>query len=93
MEKKSILKRLDKEKVVEIIKNIRNIPNANPVFCGKKKGYIENSFPEFIKEIEKYYEKYEIVDDITKVDDEALKIAICDLTGAEKNLYSHIKKV
>lgn len=83
---------LDKEKVVEIIKNIRNIPNANPVFCGKKKGYIENSFPEFIKEIEKYYEKYEIVDDITKVDDEALKIAICDLTGAEKNLYSHIKK-
>ena len=83
---------LDRERVVEIVESIRKIPSANPIFCGKKKGYIENSFPELIKEVEKYYERYEIVDDITKVDDEALKITICDLTGAEENSYPHVKK-
>lgn len=83
---------LDRENVLELTETIRKIPNANIIFCGKKKAYIENDFPEFLAEVEKYYAKYEIVEDITKVDDEALKITICDLTGAEENSYPYVKK-
>lgn len=83
---------LDRENILELTETIRKIPNANIIFCGKKKAYIENDFPKFLAEVEKYYAKYEIVKDITKVDDEALKITICDLTGAEKNSYPYVKK-
>lgn len=83
---------LDRENILELTETIRKIPNANIIFCGKKKAYIENTFPEFLAEVEKYYAKYEIVEDITKVDDEALKITICDLTGAEENSYPYVKK-
>lgn len=83
---------LDRENILELTETIRKIPNANIIFCGKKKAYIENAFPEFLAEVEKYYAKYEIVEDITKVDDEALKITICDLTGAEENSYPYVKK-
>ena len=62
------------------------------IFCGKKKAYIENDNPKFIEEVEKYYTRYEIVEDITKVDDEALKITLCDLTGAEENSFPYVKK-
>ncbi|MDP0488408.1 MAG: HAD family hydrolase [Fusobacterium sp. JB021] len=82
---------LPKEDAIKLIEVGRNIPTGHLIFCGKKKAYIENTDPEFITELEKYYKKYEIVEDITKVDDEALKITICDLTGAEKNTYPYYK--
>lgn len=83
---------LDKKDALELIEAGRKIPSANLIFCGKKKAYVESSLPEFIAEVEKYYTKYEIVPDITKVDDEALKVTICDLTGAEKNSYPYFEK-
>ena len=83
---------LKKEDALELIEASRKIPTAHVVFCGKKKAYVESNDPEFIKEIEKYYTRYEIVDDITKVDDEALKITICDLTGVEENSYPYVEK-
>lgn len=85
-------KPLAKEAVKDIINTVRNIPTANVVFCGKKKAYVENDSEEFINELKKYYTKYEIVDDVLKVDDEALKITICDITGAEKNTHPYLAK-
>lgn len=83
---------LDKKDAVELIEAARKIPTADVIFCGKKKAYIENNNPKFIEEVEKYYTRYEIVEDITKVDDEALKITLCDLTGAEENSFPYVKK-
>lgn len=83
---------LDKKDAIEIIKDFRKISSANIIFCGKKKAYIEKNIPEFVKEVDKYYTKCELVDDLTKVDDEALKITLCDLNGVEKNSYSYAKK-
>ncbi|NME35400.1 MULTISPECIES: HAD family hydrolase [Fusobacterium] len=77
---------------IELIEVGRKIPTAHLVFCGKKKAYLENNDEDFIKEVEKYYEKYEIVEDLTKVDDIPLKVTICDLTGSEKNSYPYYKK-
>lgn len=83
---------LDKEKIVKLIEDLRKIPNVNIIFSGKKKAYIEKNVPEFIKEVEKYCARYELVEDLTNIDDEPLKITICDLTGAEENSYPYVEK-
>ena len=83
---------LDKKDAVELIEVARKIPTADIIFCGKKKAYLENNNSEFIAEVEKYFTRYEIVEDLTKVDDEALKITLCDLTGAEKNSFPYVEK-
>lgn len=70
----------------------RNIPDTYTILCGKKSAYIENDYPEFVANVRMYYDKYQMVDDLLKVeDDEFLKIAICDLAGSEKNSYNFFK--
>lgn len=80
-----ILNALDREVANDLIKLGRSIKDAYVILCGKKSAYIENRDERFIKETEKYYEEYKIVDDLTKVEDDILKIAICDFLGSEKN--------
>jgi Cof subfamily protein (haloacid dehalogenase superfamily) len=71
----------------------RNIPDTYIVLCGKKKAYIENSNPHFVSKVKLYYDRFELVDDLVKIeDDQFLKIAICDLAGAETNSYTHFGK-
>ena len=76
---------LDKNVAKELVKIGRNIENSNVILCGKKSAYIENNSDDFIKEVEKYYERYEIVKDINEIEDEILKVTICDFSGSEKN--------
>ena len=45
-----------------------------------------------MEEFKKYYTELQIVDDITKVEDDILKLAVCDFMGSEKNCYTHFKK-
>lgn len=76
---------IDKNCVHELIKDGRSIPQCEVVLCGKKSAYIEKSYHKFIKEVEKYYDKYTIVDDLTKVEDDILKVTICDFLESIKN--------
>jgi len=77
----------------EQIWEARIIPNAYTILCGKKSAYVENENPEFIENVKMYYDRYEVVDDLLKVeDDQFLKIAICDLAGAEGNSYTFFQQ-
>lgn len=76
---------LDKNVAIELIKIGRTIENAYVIVCGKKSAYIENSEERLVKETKKYYERYEIIDDLTKVEDDILKVTICDFSGSEVN--------
>ena len=76
---------LDRDIAIELIEIGRKIDNAYVVYCGKNSAYIESSDERIVRETEKYYERYEIVEDLTKVDDEVLKITICDFSGSEFN--------
>ncbi|MEG1808178.1 MAG: HAD hydrolase family protein, partial [Cetobacterium sp.] len=69
----------------------RKIDNAYVILCGKKSAYIESKDKRLIEETEKYYDRYEIVQDITKIQDEILKVTICDFSGAEENSYKYFK--
>lgn len=77
---------------MEQLKEVENIPGAYPILCGKKKAYVEDQIPEFIANVKLYYDRYEVVDTLQSIaDDEFLKIAVCDLAGAEGNSYHYFK--
>jgi Cof subfamily protein (haloacid dehalogenase superfamily) len=83
---------LQREIVDSLILTSRPIPNAYPIFCGKKKAYVENTEPAFWAQLTKYFERYEVVDNLLEVaDDECLKVSICDLDGSVANSYPHFK--
>ena len=89
--KEFLVNSLDKDLAFNLVDIGRKIDNAYVILCGKKSAYIESSDERLIEETEKYYERYEVVQDITKVDDEILKVTICDFSGSEENSYKYFK--
>ena len=83
---------IPKEEAVELINASRGIKETRVVLCGKKSAYIEPGNEKFMNEVNKYYTELKIVDDLTKVDDDILKLAVCDFIGSEENSYTHYKK-
>ncbi|MDN5304948.1 MAG: hypothetical protein PWP46_1834 [Fusobacteriaceae bacterium] len=83
---------IDKNIIPEFIELVRKIDECYIVLCGKKSAYVENNYEPFLNEVRKYYAKYEIVDDLEKIDDDILKVAIYDFKGSEHNVYPHFKK-
>lgn len=70
----------------------KTLPDVYTILCGKKCAYVESDEPEFMKNVEMYYDRYQLVDDLMQVnDDQFLKIALCDLAGSEKNSYPVFK--
>jgi len=72
-----------------LVEKGRRVESADVILCGKRSAYVDSNKAEFIKEVEKYYEKYEIVADLLQVDDDVLKVTLCDFTGAEENSHPH----
>ena len=87
-----VVNSLDREIAKDLVKVARNIDNAFPILCGKKSAYIENTDERLIEQTEKYYARYEIVDDLTKVDDDVLKVTVCDFSGSELNSNNYYKE-
>jgi Cof subfamily protein (haloacid dehalogenase superfamily) len=55
------------------------------VLCGKRSAYIERQDPAFRAEVDKYYTRLRVVDDLlTVTDDEVLKVALHDFGSAEQ---------
>lgn len=83
--KELIVNSLDINLARELVKVGRTIENAYVILCGKKAAYIESSDKRLIEQTEKYYARYEIVSDLTKIEDDILKVTICDFAGSENN--------
>lgn len=77
--------KLDRNKVNSFIETTKKIEGCEMVLCGKKGAYVEKSYDEFIKQVERYYLKYEIVNDFNEVEDDILKFTIYDFKGASEN--------
>jgi Cof subfamily protein (haloacid dehalogenase superfamily) len=83
-----LVQSLPADKISMLIGMARQVKGVNIILCGKKRAYMESTEPEFIRNVEMYYDERLLVDDLLAVnDDEFLKIAICDLQGAETNSY------
>jgi Cof subfamily protein (haloacid dehalogenase superfamily) len=84
------LQPMDRDLTHDLLKRTKQLPNVLTILCGKKSAYIDNDNPAFVERLSMYYDEYTIVDNLVDVDDDQfLKIAICDLSGAEQNSYPH----
>ncbi len=63
-----------------------------PVLCGKDTAYVSTDNPEALKQIHRFYETYEIVEDLSSIHEPFCKISILDLKGSESNCYPHFRK-
>ena len=68
--KELVVNALDLNLARELIKVGRNIKDSYVILCGKKSAYIESDDKRLIEQTEKYYERYEIVSDLTKIEDD-----------------------
>lgn len=82
---KSSISIINKDFVTDIIKACENIPNIELILCGTKGAYHKPCSDDFLKEIDKYYIKKHIVEDLYSIDDDIFKITLCDLSGASNN--------
>ncbi len=83
---------IDRETYLELLDITRDLTGSQVILCGRKKGYIEDYGQDFVNMFTEYYDRYEIVEDLSKVtDDLYLKIAICNQKGSEKYLYPALK--
>ncbi len=61
------------------------------VVCGKQSAFIERSDAAFFDQVDRYYARLQVVDDLTKViDDDVLKIAVYDFASAEHSTLPHL---
>ncbi|WP_416443205.1 HAD family hydrolase [Leeuwenhoekiella sp. A16] len=83
------------DKTREMINLMRQVEDAHIVLCGKKQAYVDSDNEKFLNIFNEYYHKYQIVDDITKIDnDEFFKIAVYSFGGSEQTTYpvvSHLE--
>ena len=91
-EKQLYIQPMDHDMILKVVEEIRKLGGKYLILCGRKQAYIESTDPEFMDPFLDHYEKYKVVEDITKVtDDVFLKLTVCDLSGAEKNTLPYIK--
>lgn len=80
---------LDKKGLTDLIHEIRKIPGAYPILCGKNCAYGESENERFRRNAVMYYNRYKHIDNIESCIeyDDICKIAIFDSIGAENNTY------
>ncbi|WP_439185095.1 HAD family hydrolase [Carboxylicivirga taeanensis] len=86
-----VMQPMQSKHVKELIETARAL-GANIVLCGRNGAYVENVSSEAFKtELEKYYVKHQLVNDLLAVEDDLLKIAINDFSNIETVIYPQLK--
>lgn len=80
------------ETVRRIVRHIKENSDAVPMISGVNSAYVEPCEGEVLEMAKHYHERLEIVDDLCEVDDQFLKIALCDLHSAEEVTYPAMKQ-
>ncbi|WP_076588411.1 Cof-type HAD-IIB family hydrolase [Vibrio ostreicida] len=78
---------MEKDSIGDLITQARAIKGAHIVLCGKQSAYIETQDPDALAEFSNYYHRCQYVDDLLKVDDQFIKIAICHFEGTETHVF------
>ncbi|MFY8020128.1 MAG: HAD family hydrolase [Bacteroidia bacterium] len=86
------LETIPMNRCIPLIQKARSLQNAYTIVCAKNAAYIESREEVFVQEVNKYYAKVEIVEDLTLIQDEVLKVTICDFTDPNTNAFPHFKE-
>jgi Cof subfamily protein (haloacid dehalogenase superfamily) len=75
--------------VEQLMKTVDSLEDIYPVLCGKKSAYVNSKYRPFLEEMEKYYTQYTFVEDFSLVDDDIIKLSLCDCDrqDAERTIY------
>ncbi|WP_223710215.1 HAD family hydrolase [Niabella beijingensis] len=87
-----LVQMLDPDGVKTFVEKSRMLDRVYPVLCGKDRAYMEDNEETLLRQALQYYQQYEIVDDLTKIEEPVLKVSLCDLINAETNSYPHFKQ-
>lgn len=81
------------EHIAEIIRTVREIPQARAVLSAKNYAYYETEDQAFVDYFTRYYTKNQKREDLTEsIPDDAFKIAVYHPVSSEKFLYPTLKK-
>lgn len=67
--------------IVETVR--RSDDDLGAVLCGKRSAYVERTDEPFLAQVRPYYALLQVVDDLTTVEDDVLKVAVYDFGPAE----------
>ncbi|MFC9930370.1 Cof-type HAD-IIB family hydrolase [Streptomyces sp. NPDC127190] len=59
--------------------------DVGAVVCGKRSAYVERTDEAFLAEVRKYYVEHRVVEDVTAVEDDMIKVAVFDFGAAERS--------
>lgn len=79
--------KMDWDFLRELLKACEGIPDIMILFCGVNGTYHLPYTPIFEKKAHSYYVNNVEVQDLSTVDDDIFKVAICDLRGPQNNIY------
>lgn len=78
------------EVAAEVVRTVRRLAasgvDVGVVVCGKRSAYVEQTDPAFLAEVRRYYLRNEIVDDVSAVDDDIIKVALYTFGSAEHDV-------
>ena len=74
--------------VKDALQRAAQIEGAFPVYCGKRRAYVQSVNPIFVREMRKYYTQYQLVESFEEAKEPCVKVSVCDAerAHAEKNL-------
>ncbi|MDG5799308.1 HAD family hydrolase [Marinilabiliaceae bacterium ANBcel2] len=76
---------MDREEVNELIAHARKGNDMEIILCGERSAYIENDTQWFVDGVSGFFGRFNIVDDLTKVEDNIVKISIYDYHNPADN--------
>ncbi|MEV4341841.1 Cof-type HAD-IIB family hydrolase [Streptomyces sp. NPDC049590] len=78
---------LDGTVAAELARTVRRLAaggaDVGAVVCGKRAAYVERTDEAFLAEVRQYYAEHRIVDDVTAVEDDMIKVAVFGFGAAE----------
>lgn len=86
---------LEREVALDVIARGRAAKDAELglVLCGVRSAYVESTDPAFLAEVERYYKRLEVVEDLTAVRDDFLKVAVYDFLDARRAASGFLAEV
>ena len=82
---------LPKNKQDIILKTLADVENINAVLCAKQGAYLTGESDAFADLLRQYYSAFEIVEDLSQVNSDILKIAIYHFESSEEHVYPSVK--
>ena len=82
---------LPKDQRNKVLTVLDSVENIHPVLCGKQNAFLTGHSDTFADLLKQYYSAFEIVEDLSQVDAEILKVAIYHFESSERFIYPAVK--